>query len=312
MLYINDNEIQTLKHVDKWLYGHPGHKVFDSPNRFFPHFKYIMENQGDSLGCPCTVCNAKGGTVLPIGSSARSRGPSRTVSGRSTPKVLSKAASTKAPHLTQPKGRPKIISAGMDTTRVDEEGTPDVYRNLIDKLQKYQTLDEPINEPLSMDWHAEQECLPRLKHELEASVLYSPRVGDIVLFVTHLNEGTTVSRDRKSGEFKLYHQESKTFLGYPKWEAGLVGQTPAELTDLEDIVHEPPKESSVSISGLRIESLPHPNHKDKSLSKRYHYVPLHQTRPFVFWREFLYGIEEKAWHPTIRNALTPDGNILPP
>src|SRR5262245_17138102 len=24
--------------VDKFLFGHPQHRVFDSPNRFFPHF----------------------------------------------------------------------------------------------------------------------------------------------------------------------------------------------------------------------------------------------------------------------------------
>ena len=50
-----------------------------------------------------------------------------------------------------PKGRPKMVPPGMDASRIDEEGTPDVWRNLIDKLKRHITIDQPVEEPLSME-----------------------------------------------------------------------------------------------------------------------------------------------------------------
>jgi len=72
--------LNNLRHADKHLFGHPRHKHFDSPNRFFPHFLHLMNNNGSNLGCPCTVC---GGTTL---------GPGLASSG--TPKASSKAVTS--------------------------------------------------------------------------------------------------------------------------------------------------------------------------------------------------------------------------
>jgi hypothetical protein len=275
-------------HVDKWLYGHPGHKKFDSPNRFYVHFKHIMET-GDSLGCPCTVCNAVGGRIPPLGVSAA---------------VSSNTSQTMGAPQQLPKGRPKLVSPGMDSSRVDEEGTPDVYRNLIDKLKKNKTLDEAITEPLSMDWRAEQECIPTLLKKLAETPQYRPRAGEIVLFVRELPGGAQVLLRKKTGAFEVYDTDAKEFLGPPRWEAGLVGQTPIGHVDLEDLISEPEKEASVSYTGVRVEPLPDPNSTDKSLSKRYTYVPMHHVRPFILWKEYLHGVLENKWHRTIKNALT--------
>ncbi|KAK3080287.1 hypothetical protein LTS18_002638 [Coniosporium uncinatum] len=68
------------KVVDKHLFGHPNHKHFDSPNRFFPHFLHLMNSNGSNIGCPCTVC---GGTTL---------GPGLVSSG--VPKAHSKAVTS--------------------------------------------------------------------------------------------------------------------------------------------------------------------------------------------------------------------------
>jgi hypothetical protein len=204
----------------------------------------------------------------------------------------------------QSKGPPASVGPGIDTRRVDEEGTPDVYRNLIDKLKQRGELDESIIEPMSLDWRAEQECLPRLKNELAERKQFLPRAGEIVLFVRELPRGVTITRERKSGAFKLYHEGNGSFIGNPAWEAGLVGQTPIEAIDLDDVADEPEKAMSVSYSGIRVEPVPDPNGKNKSLSKRYKYVPLHHTRPFIFWKEFLGQIPENQWHMTIKHALT--------
>jgi hypothetical protein len=79
---------QNGLHIDKHLFGHPGHKLFDSPNRFYTHFEYLMNNAGNSIGCPCTVCNAAGGRTLPMNDPAKkvkSASSSRRTSGTSTP-----------------------------------------------------------------------------------------------------------------------------------------------------------------------------------------------------------------------------------
>ena len=55
----------NAKLKDKHLYGHPSHKFFDSPNRFFPHFLHLMQYH-TSDGCPCTICNTKGSQPLPV------------------------------------------------------------------------------------------------------------------------------------------------------------------------------------------------------------------------------------------------------
>ncbi|KAF2258440.1 hypothetical protein CC78DRAFT_421564, partial [Lojkania enalia] len=275
----------NTKQVDKYLYGHPSGKYFDSPNRFYPHFKHLMST-GGGIGCPCTVCNAIGGQILPL--------KQKTTAPLKAGPLLQ--------HQHQ-RGQPKVVMSGMDASRVDEEGNPDVYRNLVDKLRRTGVLDEDIEEPLSIDWVAEKKILPQRLREIEHSPQWHPRVGDIVLYVKLLPPSTEVCRC-KQGDFKIWDSNTKTFLGHPAWEAGLIGQVPSEETDIDDLVMERDKAMSVSYSGIRIEPLPDPNSSDKSLSKRYTYLPIHHTRPFVFWKDILTNVPKERWHPTIKHALT--------
>jgi hypothetical protein len=292
-------------HIDKWLYGHPSRKAFDSPNRFFPHFQYLMENDGNSIGCPCTVCNPKGG-VLPRSEGSRSSSSKRrsngSSSGSSTPLKRKMSVSLAGPSMpVQQQGRPKKMTAGTDTNRVDEEGTPDVYRNLIDKLKRYGSLDDTIMEPMSIDWRAEQSMLPNLLKSLQAEPQWIPRVGDVVLFISEIE----LLQHEQTGEHMFWDPESDEFMGEPTWQAGLVGQTPTEDLTTEDAVRPSVEtQNNISLSGVRVEPLPNPNDANKSFSKRYKYVPVHQTRPFVLWKDYLGHLPEEEWHPTIKNALT--------
>jgi hypothetical protein len=204
--------------------------------------------------------------------------------------------------LAQFKGRPKKITPGLDKTNVDSEGTPDVYRNLIDKLRRHQQVDEAIEEPLSPDWRAEQELLPKLLDNIKAQEQWVPRTGDIVLYIRSMTEGIDLVRpEGTDDDLQLYDERRDQYLGTPKWEAGMVTETAIGTTvaDLVDSV----KEKSVSASGLRVEPIPDPNAQDKSLSKKYKYVALRQTRPFILWRNLLRRIPQEDWHATIKNAL---------
>jgi hypothetical protein len=269
-------------HFDRYLYGHPAKKAFDSPNRFFPHFLHLMNN-GNNIGCPCTLCSGSAG-VLPKSSSNSSPSvvSSRKSSSSSAP-LQSRPSSSHSIQQLQLKGRPKKIAPGLDTTNVDDEGTPDAYRNLIDKLRRHRDIDEAILEPLSPDWRAEQEHLPKFLNDLKTQDQWVPRTGDIVLYV------------RNADELQLYDEQHKQHSGAPQWAAGLVTE-PAIGTTIAE-------ERNVSSIGLRVEPIPNPNESDKSVSKRHKYVLLRQTCPFILWRDLLRRIPQEEWHCTVKNAL---------
>ncbi|KAH5553872.1 hypothetical protein HBI25_165440 [Parastagonospora nodorum] len=312
-------------HIDKYLYGHPSHKVFDSPNRFYPHFRHLMDNNGSSIGCPCTVCAGSAG-ILPGSSSNSVRsGSSNPASSRPrTPKVSNPSFSSSMPVRALPaigsstlaafqrppalavqaKGRPKLVGAGVNSSHVDDEGTPDIYRNLIDKLRRHVDIDEIIEQPLSPDWLAEKEVLPGILQNLKEQDQWLPRIGEIVLYLRDLPASVEVMQHEQTGEYQLYDEEAEVFLGPPRWQAGLVGEVPTtELPSIADL-HRSDTGAGVIYSGVRIEPLPSLDALDKSLSKRHKYVPLRQVRPFALWRELLKQVPQEEWHVTVINALT--------
>ena len=82
-----------------------------------------------------------------------------------------------------------------------------------------------------------------------------------------------------------------------------------EALALQDVLSETKKQLHVNYSGFRVEPLPDPNGDDKTLSKKTHYVPAHHIRPFVFWQDFMKGIPQAEWHPTILHALKVSSSV---
>lgn len=203
------------------------------------------------------------------------------------------------------KRRPKLISAGMDGSHVDDEGTPDIYRNLIDKLRRHNDIDEIIEQPLSPDWLAEKEVLPGILQTLKKQGQWLPRIGEIVLYLRDLPAGVEVMQYEQTGEYQLYDEEAEVFLGPPRWQAGLVGEVPTDLESLSVAsLYRSDTGTSVIYSGVRVEPLPSLNAPDKSLSKRHKYVSLRQVRPFALWKDLLKQVPQDDWNATIINALT--------
>lgn len=155
-----------------------------------------------------------------------------------------------------------------------------------------------------MDWRAERAVL-RTFDTLSSQPAYLPRIGELVLFIRSPDADTEICREDSSGEYKLFDAGSGTFRGHPSWQAGVVAQAAdaVEPLNLEDVLEVPSRSQSITYSGFRVEPLPAPGHKDKSLSKQYKYVPLNLIRPFVFWTEFMHGIPLDQRHQTITNAL---------
>jgi hypothetical protein len=296
-------------HVDRWCYGHPSKKWFDSPSRFFPHFLMLMEG-GSSRDCTCVNCTKK---KLPRGrppAIANTSAPRNTSSFFTAPPPLQKPERPRGQLAeefdmteTQPLADAK---AGIYKTkgrqwvegRTDEEGTPDPYRNSIDRLKVLGFLDTVIEEPMSADWRAERAGnVEGYFKKLKQVASWVPRRMEIVLIVRAL----------QPEEKLLFHPESKRFMIFgedgsdpkePLWEAGVVTQT--SLTDVEN----PDVNQSVTNSGFRIEPLSNANSKEgKGVWKRYSYLRYGQIRPFNLWRNFLAGIPNTEWNETITNAM---------
>ena len=205
---------------------------------------------------------------------------------------------------TEAKRKPGRPPRWTPFAKVDEEGTPDVYRILIDKLQQEKSIEEYVKEPLSMDWRAERALMPAMLQQLAVQPSWMPRVGEIVLFVRMIGAAQEVLFDSSSHQYRIYDSKEAAFIGFPRWEAGVVGQVTNEELRAKNLVCESGRKVNITYSGFRVEAFPDPNSNEKPDSKQYKYVPLHHTRPFIFWQDYLKSVPEKLWHPTIKNALT--------
>lgn len=319
-------------HVDRYVHGHAKGQARSVPD-FLPHFLFLMGN-GHAAGCTCKLC-ANGGNRS---GSKRTSGVGRVADTESAgsgsplqsqyfakPKVSTSRPQSTAPQPRQ-LGRPRLGTQNMTRDsddsdapppprrkQVDEEGTPDALRALLDKLKaanenaepEERVVDERIVESMSPDWRAGHSAL--MKELKTAAKLPGcvPRKGDLVLFVRNLAANEVLGWDKSAQAWRVLDLQTRSWAHRPKWEAGVVTQTPKEpLTD-DDLDGIPAsKKSNVINSGFRIEPLPQPNSVKKSYTTQHKYIPLHATRPLAMWRECLHGVSEEDWHPTISHALT--------
>ena len=185
----------------------------------------------------------------------------------------------------------------------DEEGIPDPYKPLSRKLQRVGRVNDSIKENASLDWRAEREVLGRHLARIRQQHSFLPRVGELVLWTPEM-EGDLV-RNENTGQYQLYCFEAQRYRGFPVWMAGTVTEVPEKADDFPDLVKSPTKQNGVNISGYKVETFPDPNNiLDKSLSKRYKYIPLRQIRPLSYWQTLLHGLDEQVLHPSVKNALT--------
>ncbi|KAK2742465.1 hypothetical protein FQN57_005356 [Myotisia sp. PD_48] len=279
---------------DNFLWGHPSGKYYFSPNRFWPHFQYLMN--GGTVPCECEHC-ALGKRSKPRESGSASR-PRRgnLSSGKFTELTMRNKPGPKPVGEKSGKGhvrRPKYLA-------VDEEGNRDVYKELVYRLKEKGVLDEPIKEPDNMDWRAEAKQLRHHLTQLEMQHSFIPRLGELVLWCTSLKGDVLFDFDTET--FQMYSQQR--FVGIPQWRAGVVTQVPDISPLLRDLFTETKQSSALNTSGFRIETYPDSNSTDKSLSCQYKYVPLSHTRPFNLWDIYLQGVPTTEFHSSIENALT--------
>jgi hypothetical protein len=190
---------------------------------------------------------------------------------------------------------------------VDDNGTQDVYRMLLDKLKQAGSQGCPvtaIQDKMSPDWWTGHESLTAAITACKKLPTWVPREGEVVLFT---RTDDRVEWDTQANTFRCFDAHNHgNWLEIPRWEAGVVTKLPVqELSpvDLKEMAST--GDQSLSYSGFRIEPLS-PLQREgpkKPPIVRHKHVPLHAIRPFFLWQECLRGVNEEAWHPNIHHAL---------
>ena len=201
----------------------------------------------------------------------------------------------------------------------DEEGTPDIYKTLLQLLHKLREsrklIDEDIEEKASPDWRAEHndkygDSFQILgSHLMNVSLQHSfvPRIGELVLWCPDHPDDVDIIYNPENHGYQFYSPERQTFHGFPRWRGGVVTQCPStdEGVDFPDVLCIVDRKDSLNRAGFRVETFPDPNNDvDKSASKQYKYVPLRQIRPLNQWQRVLREIPERKLDPSIQHALT--------
>ncbi|KAF2768821.1 hypothetical protein EJ03DRAFT_112434 [Teratosphaeria nubilosa] len=308
------------KHIDRYVYGH-SKGAFRSLNEFYPHFKWLMEHN-DAAGCTCKLCLGIGRYGNSTGRKSGIGAGAGQASGENGSRT-SASLTDQSPFFTQPKlqsrpapglenmrqGRPPRDSPVPKRGRqVDEEGTTDALRGLIDRLKEAGAdgqIEESIIENMSPDWRQGHSMLTRTLKEWRELPSYVPRQGELVLFVRHLGPRDTLGWDKDAGTYRIHKSTDDSFSDTPRWEAGVITQMPTEAVADEDLKSTPDtKRHSVVNAGFRIEPMSQVSSVSKPYSKQQKYVPLHAIRPFCLWQECLNGMEKSGWHATIRHSLS--------
>ncbi|KAL8933219.1 MAG: hypothetical protein Q9211_005897 [Gyalolechia sp. 1 TL-2023] len=284
------------KHTDRWLYGHPSKKLFDSPFQFYPHWKFLL-NYGSGESCKCRLCDSS--STIPRSRRPANKGPSSTSS--------SVAPRSRAPPPFQ-KGP------------VDEEGTPDVYGQLFTLLRNEETLKRRIEERASLDWRAEKPLVENFVCSIPSQASFLPRQGEVVFYLRPTSSPLELRQDLKSCYVPGYDPRTDSYKETPpQWLAGIVTQVPVSSPTVSSlyppsasstpISNTGPAQPSLNASGYRISPLPSVNSSNKLLSKQQTYVPLHLIRPFSLQTHLLAGIPRQLLHESVTNALTASATI---
>jgi len=299
------------KHVDRYVYGHPN-GIFRSMKEFYPHFKHLMDFQGP-VGCPCVLCTGSNKRASRGGASNNTRSTSPAFSSSYFAHSQSTQARPPPSSISRPTGVPRLPQGRLGSPsppppprkQVDEDGTPDVFRALLDELKTTNgVIDRKISESMSPDWRVGNDLLNELLDDWSHLHRFVPRVGELVLFARDLKPEEGLAWDGSSKTWCKTVQDVDYLLGCPQWEAGVVTQMPLQRVDEGDLAAAPVTKSNVVNSGFRIEPLSQPGSDDKSYSRQHRYVPLHGIRPLTYYQICLRGVLEDDWHQTVKYALT--------
>ena len=189
---------------------------------------------------------------------------------------------------------------------VDQDGTPNVFDQLMTQAKQGQPMSVAITEPHSMHWLLEREIasLPAYLKSIDTSHRYLPRLGEIVLIVRNLKPKQTVKYDEQAEIYKI-EDERLGYVGLPQWEAAVVTQVDGRASTAA-LLDQSSSADDSSANSFRVEPMSQAGNSNKAWSTRYKNVNHLHMRPFSLWQELLKGADvddPRECHPTVRNAL---------
>lgn len=227
--------------------------------------------------CPCTVCADKGSGILPL----------------NHPEIQSEA---QAPAK---RGR-KRKNAGSSFYYPPKQSF-DTLQSLVKLLARQGTLALTLKGPRQVSTSAPLDVLHKLYDKIRTQNATIPRIGEIVLFIRHLDKNYAIRKQDGTDEFKVYDTSTDEYGTHPQWEAGVVTQ--AADIHLKDFAANYVPMENEALTGFRVEPLPDCGSQRKGSSKSYTYVPASRIRPWILRQEMLNGIPSAQWHQSVQHAI---------
>lgn len=167
----------------------------------------------------------------------------------------------------------------------------------LQQLKRDQTIDLTWENHENAEWKEERKYLLRYNEMLIAQSSYMPRKGELVLWTEDDGE---IRWDVDTQEFFVDTPRGRR---HPKWQAGVVSDAPNEPIALADLYGPKRGLTTIKRPDFKIDSIPDPNSKDKSVSKQSRHVSIHRIRPLFMFREVMSGINANTWHDSIGHAM---------
>lgn len=261
----------TQLQIDRYLFGHPKGK-FDSPIKFFVHFKHLMS--GGETECECVNCKSNKPYQKPDG---------QRHSGR----------------------KPQVLPADILDINPAQKYIDLLYRSHNMKAQLL-ALDFDYNEPMGWNYrlfnpHVEYDSVLHDCHS------FQPRENEIVLFY---NDESAVRMDESTQYLKLFDETTGKFGRWPRWEAGRVVSAPEPgQTHVEDLAFSTLKGTKGSAPSICVELLPLDSLSQSTPTRLS--VELSHIRPFSMLRELQHGQDQTLWENNIMPTAQMMSKLFP-
>ncbi|THY59749.1 hypothetical protein D6C98_02624 [Aureobasidium pullulans] len=267
---------------DPYIFGHPKGS-YSSAVLFAPHVVSIIRGNGS---CSCTNCGPNGSTS----------------NIESTPNAIHDDM--------EPAFPPTPMDVDDDefpvNTNIDEDGTPNVLTQLLDRAWAGEHFGQAIAETGSMHWLLENEAaeFPDYLKRVKRTPRWQFRLGEVVLVARNLKPGDKLRMDDATGILKIFSRAYGP-IGLPIWEAAVVTQLYPKSFGI-GILDQHGDSQGTAFDGYRVEPVSEIGTNNKPWSTRYQVVDPLNMRPFSHWRELIDNADlndPHACHPTVRHAM---------
>jgi hypothetical protein len=253
-----------MDRVDRYIFGHKNGR-FDSPIKFYVHFKHLMG--GGQMECGCVKCvQSKSQRVSLKGGSGVQRG-------------------LPVPLLVQEEISERVSSLIRTTYNASNN----------DPTARYVT--EQFGNEVSLDKLHDGIRFGTIVEKYQNQPSFLPRKGELVLFYIDTEPNCELYFEEPLQHLKIYSHSSNRSLGYPEWKAAVICNEPIEKLDIEDLEH---NRSGFQLCHDRRRRYKLEIYEDQGQT---HEVPLSYIRPLSIFHELLSGLEQADWHGSILNAL---------